>query len=121
MQTTWYFIRSDSRPTLFHRVSDTAGRFVCECEDFSYRAARAGRDCRHIEQIKRGCGIVVAPKRRVTRGTGRPDLGCEAHTDCGYETAEHLGRGPHGDGYVARRPRPAFSIETLAAVSALDV
>ncbi len=60
MQTTWYLIRSTSRRNLFHRVSETAGRFVCECEDYTYRR----RDCRHIEQVKRGCGLIAEPKRR---------------------------------------------------------
>jgi hypothetical protein len=62
--TQWYFIRSDSRPTLHHRVSEAAGRYVCECEDFIYRARAAGRDCKHIDQIKRGCGVIAQPKRR---------------------------------------------------------
>ena len=61
MQSTFYFIRSDSRPNLFHRVSETAGRYVCECEDYTYRR----RECRHIEQVKRGCGVVAQPKRHT--------------------------------------------------------
>ena len=61
MPTTWYLIRSSSRSNLFHRVSQTGSRYVCECEDYTYRGPK---DCRHIEQVKRGCGVIAQPKRR---------------------------------------------------------
>ena len=104
----WFFIRSShpEKRHLFYRVSARVGedgrtRYTCECPHFAHRGPLC---CKHIAQVKLGCGIEAQPKRResrTTRGTGLPDYGCPNHTDCGYETAEHLGRGPYGDGHLA--------------------
>ena len=57
MSTTFYFIRSSTDRNVFYRVSETGSRYTCECPDHTYRR----RDCRHIEQVKRGCGLIAAP------------------------------------------------------------
>ncbi len=72
MHTTFYFIRSSTDRNTFYRVSETRGRYTCECKDFTYRGPKT---CKHIEQVERGCGIVAQPKpapaRIATTATSR--------------------------------------------------
>jgi hypothetical protein len=99
--TRGYYIRSSTDSTRFYLVAENPRGFLeCECKAAQFCRTKA---CKHVVQVRRGCGLAAKLKARTAPGKGLEDAGCTLHTDCGYTSAEHWGVGPYGEGYTAPR------------------
>jgi len=55
------YIRSSRDPSKFYLVAENSrGFFECDCPAATFYRSRP---CKHIEQVRRGCGLTAAPKR----------------------------------------------------------
>jgi hypothetical protein len=54
-----YYIRSSSNTAIMYAVTrDRDGTWACECAAYRYHH----HDCKHIEQLARGCGLRARPR-----------------------------------------------------------